>query len=270
MKRVCLNMNLMERLFEVAAVPVLETLSAAGIAQSSLWGWMDSEKSGDWKRMRQGGIPVLALIDLCNAMRIPVRKLFIEEGQEETVPLRAELVLPRSKHIPCSFNMDAFRKSFGIRSEARMSVTSMLEKLGVSYTVYVAWIADAKNLRVQSLLDVCNEFGYDFFRFMVDENSSALEESELKETGTGAEQEAETLKKENAVILREMESMGDELEKISKEKDALEKENALLKIQASELAHEIHLLKGRLQLLEEGTNCAFAESGLTHNTKKME
>ena len=153
MERIRLNTLLMEQLFEAAAVPMLETLAEAGIAQSTLWGWIDAEKSGVGKRMRQGGLPVLALINLCNAMRVPVRKLFVEEGEKDTVPSRSDLVSPRSQYIPCRFDMGVFRKSFGVRSEAKMTVTSMLEKLGVSYTVYVAWIADAKNLELEQVYD---------------------------------------------------------------------------------------------------------------------
>lgn len=256
MERIRLNINLMEQLFEVAAAPVLETLSEAGIAQSTLWGWIDAEKSGNGKRMRQGGFPVLALINLCNAMRIPVRKLFVEEEDVDVIPLRSELVSLRSQFIPCRFDMDAFRKGFGIRSGAKMSVTSMLDRLGVSYTVYVAWIADAKNLRVQSLLDICNEFGYDFFQFVVDENGASLEKDNVypKENGL-----TEAIESKERSLLREIKSMEKDLKETLKQKEELAKENAALKIERSELMYEVKRLKDQLNLLVEGNIGLVAE-----------
>ena len=259
MERIRLNINLMEQLFEVAAAPVLETLSEAGIAQSTLWGWIDAEKSGNGKRMRQGGFPVLALINLCNAMRIPVRKIFIEEGAEGKISLRSDLVSTRSQHIPCHFDMSEFRKSFGIRSGAKMSVTSMLDRLGVSYTVYVAWIADAKNLRVQSLLDICNEFGYDFFQFVVDENGVSLEKDNVCPKENGLTEAIESKGRENASLLREIKSMEKELKEVLKQKEELVKENAALKIERSELVYEVKLLKDQLNLLVEGNIGLVAE-----------
>ena len=252
MERIRLNTLLMEQLFEAAAVPMLETLADAGIAQSTLWGWIDAEKSGVGKRMRQGGLPVLALINLCNAMRVPVRKLFVEEGEKDTVPSRSDLVSPRSQYIPCRFDMGVFRKSFGVRSEAKMTVTSMLEKLGVSYTVYVAWIADAKNLRVQSLLDICNQFGYDFFQFVTDKNGIVPDEEESVFDKEQAPVEAEALKKENARLLREIKSMEKELKETLKENEDLTKSNAELRIEKSELVYEVRRLKDQLCSLSEG------------------
>lgn len=268
MERIRLNINLMEQLFEVAAAPVLETLSEAGIAQSTLWGWIDAEKTGNGKRMRQGGIPVLALINLCNAMRIPVRKLFVEEGDVDVIPLRSELVSLRSQFIPCHFDMEAFRKGFGIRSGAKMSVTSMLDRLGVSYTVYVAWIADAKNLRVQSLLDICNEFGYDFFQFVVDENGASLEKDNVCPKENGLTEAIESKERENASLLREIKSMEKDLKETLKQKEELAEENAALKIERSELVYEVKRLKEHLNLLLEGNIGLVAErKGIPYGDK---
>lgn len=259
MERIRLNINLMEKLFKVTAFPVLETLSEAGIAQSTLCGWIDAEKSGNGKRIRQGGFPVLVLINLCNAMRIPVRKIFIEEGTEGKIPLRSDLVSMRSQYIPCHFDMSEFRKSFGIRSGAKMSVTSMLDRLGVSYTVYVAWIADAKNLRVQSLLDICNEFGYDFFQFVVDENGASLEKDNVCPKENGLTEAIESKERENASLLREIKSMEKDLKETLKQKEELAKENAALKIERSELVYEVKRLKDQLNLLVEGNIGLVAE-----------
>ena len=248
-----LNKKLLSNFFEVLNLSQMSTLKSIGIPNSTWKGWIDKELSGNKKEMKTGGIPILALIKLCNSVNVPIIRLFVKEGETELIPLSGDLVSLKSQYIPCRFNMESFKKAFGIHSDAKMTVTSMLEKLGVSYAVYVAWIADAKNLRVQSLLDFCNIFGYELTSFIVDGNfkEEIKENVMLHSDNFNSRDGIIEVLHQNMQILDELKILKNGLmndEKIN----LIKEENEKLRIEKLELIYEIRRLKDRLQILENG------------------
>lgn len=247
-----LNIKLLSKIFKVLNLPQMATLKSIGIPNSTWKGWMSKELSGNEEEMKTGGIPILALVNLCNSINVPINRLFLKEGEIDYIPLSGELVTLRSQYIPCRFDLESFKEGFGIHSDVKMSVTSMLDKLGVSYTVYDAWITDGKNLRVQSLLDICNKFDYELTRFIVDKNVK-------EETKENIELHSDNVVKSREEIIEVLYQNKQILNKLNKLQIGLMKdediklikeENEQLRIEKMELIYEIRRLKDRLQILE--------------------
>lgn len=248
-----LNKKLLSIFFEVLNIPQIATLKSIGISNSTWRGWISKELSGNEKEMKTGGIPILTLVNLCNSISVPIISLFVKEGEADFIPPSEDLVYLRSQFIPCRFDIESFKEGFGIHSDAKMPVTSMLDKLDVSYTVYVGWITDAKNLRVQSFLDFCNKFGYELTRFIVDENfkekpkeNIVFQLDEIKK-----KDEITEVLYQNKQILDELKNLQKDLTK-DEENRRIKEENERLRIENLELTYEIRRLKDRLQILENG------------------
>lgn len=244
-----LNVNLLKNIFKVARRPKLESLKAANIKPSTWNGWVsaEAEEPGAYTK-ETGGIPVRALIAICNVLRIPVSRMFVKEGEDEVIPLREELVVKRSSFELNTFDMDVFRKSFGKRSQAKMSIENMMKELGYSFTMYTAWVGSAGSLRLSLMLHFCETFGYDLFSFVVDGNVAPVFEEPAEEPQDDMDDLAAKCKK--------LESKNKSLSKkntaLTAELDAIYKECEDLKVQKSELIYEVRRLKECIKQIENG------------------
>ena len=244
-----LNVNLLKNIFEVARRPKLASLKAANIKPSTWNGWIAAEAGEPNAYTKEaGGIPVRALIAICNVLGIPVSRMFVREGEDEVIPLREELVVKRSSFVLNTFNMDAFRKAFGKRSHAGMSIENMMKELGYSFTMYTAWVGGAGNLRMSQMLHFCETFDYDLFSFVVDGNVAPVFEEPVEEPQDDMNDLASKCK--------ELESKNKSLSKkntaLTAELDAISKECEELKVQKSELIYEVRRLKEYIKQMENG------------------
>ena len=244
-----LNVNLLKNIFEVARRPKLASLKAANIKPSTWNGWMDAEAEEPGAYTREaGGIPVRALIAICNALGIPVSRMFVREGEDEVIPLREELVVKRSSFVLNTFDMDAFRKAFGKRSHVGMSIENMMKQLGYSFTMYTAWVGGAGNLRMSQLLRFCEMFDYDLFSFVVDGNVAPVFEEPTEEPQDDMEDLASKCKK----LESKNKSLSKKNDALEAERDALSKQCEELKVQKSELIYEVRKLKEYIKQMENG------------------
>ena len=92
-----INVNLLKNIFEVARRPKLASLKAANIKPSTWNGWIAAEAGEPNAYTKEaGGIPVRALIAICNVLGIPVSRMFVREGEDEVIPLRSPGRIPVS------------------------------------------------------------------------------------------------------------------------------------------------------------------------------
>lgn len=244
-----LNVNLLKNIFKVARRPKMASLKAANIKPSTWRGWVsaEAEEPGAYTR-EAGGIPVRALITICNVLGIPVSRMFVREGEEEVIPLREELVVKRSSFVLNTFDLETFRKAFGKRSHAGMSIENMMKELGYSFVMYMAWSGGAGNLRMSQMLHFCETFGYDLFSFVVDGNVAPVFEEPIEESQDDMDGLASKCKK--------LESKNKSLSKkntaLTAELDAIYKECEELKVQKSELIYEVRRLKEYIKQMENG------------------
>lgn len=242
-----LNVNLLKRIFELSNRPKLVSLDAVGIKPSTWNGWVaaEAEEITAYSKMT-GGIPIRALIAVCNELCVPISKMFVKDGEEERIIYRDELVVRRNSFIQNKFDMEVFRSSFGKRSPVRMTVESMMKKMGYTFTVYTAWINGAGNLRTEQLLNFCETFGYDLFSFIVDKNVSPIYEENIKEPQD---------RKEDLISkCRDLEQKNKNLSKwyatLKSKHEDLKKECEELKVQKSELVYETNRLKEYIKRIE--------------------
>lgn len=244
-----LNVNLLKNIFKITRRPKLATLYAVGIKPSTWNGWLaaEAEEMTAYSKM-EGGIPVRALIVVCNALCIPISKMFVEDGKDAGIVYRDELVVKRNSFIQNEFDIETFRKSFGKRSSVKMTVADMMKKMGYTFTVYTAWINGAGNLRTEQLLNFCEIFGYNLFSFIVDKNVCPIYIENVNVSQEGIEDllfKCERLEKKN-------ESLSRWYSKLKSEHETLKKQCEELKVQKSELIYEVRRLKEYIKQMENG------------------
>lgn len=252
-----LNVNLLKNIFEVARRPKLASLEAANIKPSTWNGWVaaEAEEPGAYTR-EAGGIPVRALIAICNVLGIPVSRMFVREGEDEVIPLREELVVKRSSFVLNTFDLETFRKAFGKRSHAGKSIENMMKELGYSFTMYTAWVGGAGNLRMSQMLHFCGTFGYDLFSFVVDGNVAPV----FEEPAEGVKDDMDDLVSKCEKLELKNNSLSRKNATLKAERDAISKECEELKVQKLELEYEVRRLKEYIKQMESGFPSMAAEN----------
>ena len=243
-----LDVGLLSNIIDICGRPVRDTMEVAGVKYTSWKTWLEVESGSTAKRTpEKGGIPVVALLSVCNALCVPVRKLFCKQGEPERSMHRQELVAPKNHFTPCRFDREAFKKTFGLRSEGGMSVGKMLGELGYTFSAYANWLEEDSTLRVAQLLRFCDMYGYDLFSFLIDSNTDCLNRQEKVVSCPVLETEEDKVRKENASLRKRNRKLVGELKEARMEAERLSGEVSGLKVKNMELEYEMKRLKQHIE-----------------------
>ena len=248
-----LDVGLLNDIIDICGRPVRDTMETAGIKYSTWRTWLEVESGKEARRTPQkGGIPVVALLAVCNALCVPVSRMFCRHEEPGKSRRREELVCKKDRFVPCRFDREAFKRAFGRRSEGGKSVGKMLDELGYTFQAYMNWLEEDSTLRVAQLLRFCEMYGYDFFSFVVDDNTEGVSQAEgtavCKVVGT----EEDRLRKDNEVLRKRNRKLSGELKESRVEAERISKELSDLKVRNMELEYELKRLKQRLESVEVG------------------
>lgn len=254
-------MELLKVIFDLCGCSTTRVLEGQGISHTSWWTWISVEAGNNVDRTpERGGIPVVALLAICNSLYIPVKKLFRREGEPVIIPLREELVCQKKRFVSSCFDRRAYQAAFGLRSKVRKPIGAMMKELGYSRRTYDNWMEEDSSLRVAQLLRFCDVFGYDLFSFLVDENTIPVRKPKEEPGVLSEEDEKDHLQRQNAVLQTRNIRLSAQLKDSRKEVENLSKEVTDLKVKNYELEYEVKRLKQHIQLEKNGFTGLVAEA----------
>lgn len=242
MKKRTLNILLVKLMVEESKEGILSAMRQANIATASWYDWTDLKVQSPGST-----IPVQALVDLCNVLKVPIHKLFSVEGEPCVIPVLKELFLPGNVFRNNILDIEKFLGAFGAKSKTGKPIEEMMKMLGFSRTTYTGWKKQKRNLRFSHVMRVCEVFDYDLFEFIIDPNSSPVldgttEEAKPKKISITSEQEFKT-------VIKDMQKQN---ARLSLDNAELRREISRLGVQLSELTERVIGLESKMKYSSTG------------------
>lgn len=217
------NMLLFNQLFENKNTNIAKVSTMTGIPYSTIFNW-----ASDYSR-----IPVWGVVDICNALRISISALVTNDERWTVSALTVEPI-PEEIFQPLIYDETAVGNIYKKNGWVNTTKKDFSERLGVYDATINNWIRNRKALRMNTLIDICNQFDLNINRFIIDSNRKA-EPPTLKGANNAIgmfnqmKNELETLRTDNVKKRKLIEDMQSELESIKEENKSLKLKGIMLR-----------------------------------------
>lgn len=156
------NMLLFNQLFENKNTNIAKIAAITGIPYSTIFNW-----TGDYSR-----IPVWGVVDICNAMRISISTLVNNDEQGTVSSLTVEPI-PEKTFQPLIYDETAIANIYKKNGWINITKKDFSQRIGVYDATINNWIRNRKALRMNTLIEICNQFDLNINRFIIDGNRKA-------------------------------------------------------------------------------------------------